>query len=752
MKKKLAIIIISICVVIGILAVVLVKLLSKEEVPPSDTSPAITRIGIGGGGAFLNPMIDPSNPQNYYSTSDMGGLYYSHNAGVSWERTEAVGVLLHTHIANNGTIFAGNFGLYASYDQGRTLELIYPKNVKYSVSRCGWNENLMIAENYNNDSLKCVTSYGDYIYFVTLDWEGNIRLMKSDYNGNQLQILYAEETDIKYDSVSGVDCYINVDSQGVYFTMGDYINMYRFDDKEVYKIYSAYGYIRDFKIISNKFFILDDGEDESKIFYTEDWQNYTNILEFNSLPNYYDHYGMQKTFDWHFNVLDGTSMNSIFFSMRSKINETGEDMEGIMKFDGQNFHWVFDSAFNTKHNIELGWSYGGHGPIFGVYADPYNSDKVLVSTETIFEMTYTNQNTREIKSLHCISNKDGTYSTTGLDIQTTYSVKEDPFDSNHIIICTTDMGLQNSFDKGKSWARMELTSDDWSIYNTCYDLYFDAKQKDVIYGLWSSIHDAPYNPLYSYKDYTQGAFAVSYDGGRNWDFTYSSGIPKDAIPVKFSIIENETELTIAVATFNRGFYISYDTGKTFVSINDGMTTHNGLIFGEDIVLTSNEVYCLTSPIVDNGWIPAELYKYDLVNNSVEEIDLGDIVLARSLTYSKENGLYINVIPDYVDKWFVEYDNFSWVNKNGGIYRYSEGRVELVAANNNGIFHSAFNKDGKLYAVDPYGKLLVLEDDGFKVVVEGLFNILKNVSFLEDENIIYVTSFGGGTYKIDLSKI
>ena len=438
--------------------------------------------------------------------------------------------------------------------------------------------------------------------------------------------------------------------------------------------------------------------------------------------------------------------------MCSSINETGEVMEGIMKYDGREFHWVFDSAFNTKHSLELGWSYGGHGPIFDVCASPHNSDTVLVSTETVYEMTYTAQNTREIKSLHCISHNDGTYSTTGLDIQTTYSVKEDPFDPKHIIICTTDMGLQNSFDGGRSWSRMNLEGEDWSIYNTCYDLYFDTKQKDKVYGLWSSIHDAPYNPLYSFKDYTQGAFAVSYNGGRDWDFTYSTGIPKDAIPVKFSIQENATGLTVALATYNRGFYLSYDSGKTFSSISGGMAMHEGLIFGEDVVLTENEVYCLTAPIMESDWLPSELYRYDLADGSTTSIDLGNVVLARSLTYTKEKGLYLNVMPTYSYKWFLEYNNGCWVNENGGIYRYDGERVILVAENTDGIFHSAFDKHGTLYAVDPYGRLLVLKEDGLHVVVDGLFTMLKNVSFSARKGIVYVTAFGGGTYKINLSKL
>ena len=346
------------------------------------------------------------------------------------------------------------------------------------------------------------------------------------------------------------------------------------------------------------------------------------------------------------------------------------------------------------------------------------------------------------------SQNDGRFSTTGLDVQTTYFVKEDPFNKQHIIICTTDMGLQNSYDGGVTWQRMEITGSDYDIYNTCYDLYFDKYNKDTVYGLWSSRHDAPYNPTVYDKDYTKGAFGVSYDGGTTWNFTYSTGIPSDAIPVKMSIRHSKDEFTIAVATFNRGFYLSKNSGKNFVSINNGMETVSGLIYGEDVVLSGNTIYCLTAPyLVDGYWLPSKLYEFNILSSTLDSIPLGDIVLARSLNYDETKGLYVNVIPTYKYEWFEEYNNGLWVNENGGIYHLNNGTLEKVFENNDGIFYSTFGPDGKMYATDTYGKVFVIDETGGNILVEGLFNMLKNISFSLDGKTMYVTCFGGGTYKI-----
>lgn len=67
------------------------------------------------------------------------------------------------------------------------------------------------------------------------------------------------------------------------------------------------------------------------------------------------------------------------------------------------------------------------------------------------------------------------------------------------------------------------------------------------------------------KQNEEGCFAISRDGGDTWDANYSSGILDRAIPCKMSVVypgKSKTP-TIYVATFNYGFYVSKDGGKTF---------------------------------------------------------------------------------------------------------------------------------------------------------------------------------------------
>lgn len=721
----------------------------KDGSSPPILEAEISRIGIGGGGAFFNPMIDPTNENIYYVTSDMGALYYSSNQGATWNRTEARGVFTQTHIANNGEVFAGGFGIYRSIDHGKTVNLIYPQNVKHQVSRCGWNENLMLAEGYDNGYVKCITSDDTNLYFATVSWEGKLRVVKSEYSGENATILYTEQLDI-LDPMSDIDISMVCTGDGIYISLGEKIGYYAFDTQTMTMIYSTTGYIKDMCVIQNQIFFIDDLLEKSKILYTSDFSTFNDLLDYNTLSNSFTKYERSGTFNWHFKEISGNNFNNIYLSFSSPVNEYDDTVDGIMKFNGEAFEWIFDSMYKTRFVTEFGgWSYGSHGPFYGIFANPHNDNICMVANiETIYIMEYPNDEGRKVKTLHCVDYEGGRHSTTGLDVQTTYFVREDPFDQNHIIICTTDLGLQNSFDNGKTWQRMEIVGTDYDIYNTCYDIYFDKFAKDVVYGLWSSRHDAPYNPTIYDKDYTKGAFAKSIDGGKTWDFSISHGIPSDAIPVKMSVSQGEDSFCIAVATFNRGFYLSQDGGATFESINTGIDTVSGLIYGEDIVLCDSEIYCLTAPYLESGyWKPSKLYRYNILTTDIKSIDLGDITLARSLAYSPDSGLYINVIPTYSYKWFDEYNDGSWINEHGGIYHYTGDKVEKVFENNDGIFYSTFGPDGKIYATDTYGKVFVIDENGGRVLCEGLFNMLKNISFSLDGKTLYITAFGGGTYRI-----
>ena len=727
---------------------------STSDAPPPTPSPPITYtvMGIGGGGSFYAPMIDPNNETILYIVSETGGIYYSHDRGESWNRTYKRGLFYTNHISDNSTLFLGGNGLYASFDKGKTLELIHPKNVTYEISRNGWNENIILGDHYHYSYVKAVTSYGDKIYFINCNWSGKFLFMQSDFSGNNISVL--QESDTLMTDPDSAYIILLADESGVYYTIKTFINFYNFTDSTMRRIDIPEGEIEDFKKIDDYYFLLLDTSSISKILYTKDFIEYKDLQDYNKLSNTFVKYGQRVTFDWHFHQLSGNNFNNIYLNLKTQINEFYEYIEyidGIVKFNGVEFEWVISNTDDTISKMDLsGWTYGKHGHITDVYASKSNPDLCLVTNfETAYLIEYNNKQIKQIDNLHANYEGDSYYSTRGLDVQSTHWVRENPFDSRNIIITTDIIGVQISHDNGNTFTRMNSTTSD--IYNACYDVYFDTHKIDLVYGLWSSRIYAPYIPSSYDKEAFRGRFGISNDGGITWDFKYSSGIPDKAIPIKMSVKETNNGLIFAVATLNKGFYISYNSGRNFTSINEGVEQLEGLILGEDVIIVDDIVYCLTAPMPINSenWKPSKLYKYSISTNSTELIDLGKIAIARSVTYDSRYGLLISVIPSCSSNYTSELGTWKYYNEYGGIYVYDGESVNMFFDNHDGIFSCGIMSNGDIYAVDPYGKIFKYDGKEWKVFYDGLFPMLKNISFSNDERIIYVTTYGGGIYKFKL---
>lgn len=706
----------------------------------------IETVGIGGGGAFFIPMVNPTDPDNYLVTCDMGGLYWSLDAGKTWSRTESRFWLREAMVSDDGTVFCGAYGLYASYDKGATLQRIYPKDIKHAVSRCGWSEELLLADDYNNGYIKCIATYGDRVYFITLDWYGEMRLVSCRYDGTDVVTYFTRKTDVYDNPVSGVACHMVAEDDGLLYTFGNELRRYDLSTGEERVIYSTSGTLNDLEKIDKYYFILDNIDNSTAVLYSNDLASWIDLSARNTLDPTYTKWGKTYTIGWNFNDICGNSFDSIFLSYNSDAGE------GVLHFDGSEFHWVLDKYHKDRSCYGIdGWSYGCYGPFYGICSVDGDDRKCLAATiETVYELDFDSEQQCAANSLHCTSYDGGTYATTGLDVQTAYDVYEDPFDSDHIIICTTDMGLQISQDGGNTWKRHSIT-DHWDLQNTCYDLYFDPVTEGKVYALWSSRHDAPYDGYTSDKVWTEGAFAVSYDGGMTWDFdNYSTGLPADSIPVKMFVQNNGDECTIAVACFNYGFYISYDSGRHFTSISGDMQDYQGFIWGEDVVIDGDTVYCLTSWHRNGGNTPGKLYTYNLHTGVTDWIDLGDIVIPRSLTWDVEKGLYLNVVPYYRYEWRSEWNDGTFVNYGGGVYHLEDGEFVQIFEDEYGVFNSAFAPDGTLYIASLTGAVYAMKDGNTVLFADHLFPNLKNISFTGG-NTMYVTSLGGGTYRMKLRK-
>lgn len=419
-------------------------------------------ISIGGGGAFFEPLINPADSENYVVFSDMNNLYYSLNGGDNWECTETkIPFYLGDFSEDGSTLFMGGSGIYASYDKGRSIQLIYPHpdTVKISVSRLGRNDDNILADGFDNGYAVCLDAYGDRVYFITLDWQAtpNMRILGCNADGTELEVYYSAQcTDNT--SPSSANYNMIADAYGIYYSDGTKIYYYDFSIMTVAEVFTAEGQIKDFQKIEDTYFILDDVSTSTKILYTKNFKEYGDLKAFNKLPNSFEKKSETYYFEWHFTVINGNNLDNVFLSFASPVDsaaDVGSYLGGVLKYDGKEFQWVYDPVFQPRSTYSVdGWAYGAYNPIYGIGVDSKNDGHCLVTDLNSVYDIYYNESYKNVESLHGKTIKyDGEkyYSTTGLNCQHTYWVKEDPFNSEHLIICTTDLGLQISYDGGNSF-------------------------------------------------------------------------------------------------------------------------------------------------------------------------------------------------------------------------------------------------------------------------------------------------------------
>lgn len=179
------------------------------------------------------------------------------------------------------------------------------------------------------------------------------------------------------------------------------------------------------------------------------------------------------------------------------------------------------------------------------------------------------------KEIYSISNPDGTFTSRGLDVTTTYGVHFDPFDKNHLGISYTDIGYHQSFNGGKSWSRSVTgVPNEWR--NTCYWVVFDPDMKGKMWSVWSDMHDFPRgkmtrNPKWKEDNFAKGGVCVSVDGGNTWKPTNEGmGMNSPSTSIVLDPASTPGNRTLYVSAYNKGVFKSTDDGKTWKLKNKGI--------------------------------------------------------------------------------------------------------------------------------------------------------------------------------------
>ncbi|HUU30422.1 MAG TPA: hypothetical protein VM123_21675 [archaeon] len=253
---------------------------------------------------------------------------------------------------------------------------------------------------------------------------------------------------------------------------------------------------------------------------------------------------------------------------------------GIFKTEtaGDNWFWVYRASEDTIYsdNFTGAWENQSYGPewgesphSFGVY--PANPDICYVTDNRTYRTTDGGVLWEQIYS---DGHPDGSWSSRGIDVTTTYGVHFDPFDKNHLFVTYTDIGLWHSFNSGKSWLHsLRGIPREW--INTCYWLVFDPEVKGRVFSVRSNCHDLPRLKMFrsgslSRGEY-QGGVAVSNDGGLSWQVS-NKGIPPNTVCTHILLDPDSpaNSRTLYICGFHSGVYKSIDDGRIWKKASNGL--------------------------------------------------------------------------------------------------------------------------------------------------------------------------------------
>ena len=747
-----------------------------------DTSSSLkaTTLGIGGGGMLFNPSISPFDENTMIVIPDMGGLYISHNAGADWTRKNLQGLVQKAYFDTNreGVVYAGGIGLYRSVDNGNTFNLVFPKEEEI-IERRNSDETTIqyLFTNTNYPTYKIVKDIlvnpndSDNI-FVLMYYGQEGSVFESKNNGESFEEIFSYTKRNSYGVWNGynklmyqkeTDTLYYATEEGVFVFDGNEGVCNQVYDSKLGIVNTAY-----FQEDGKTYFTVIENTDEkdkfdTKVFYTTDFtsENTVDISEKIVI-------GLQDTFDaggytgvtyrWKFEYIAANSINNIYLTQNSFSDNSAYpyNIAGIIRFNGEGGKWLYGNPYKnhaTDTLVEKGWI-DGNIAAYGIALSTKAEGAILYTTLC---GVYYSPDSERFYQRYCHTVKEGNitkYVTNGIDEQTTYGVRINPFNKENILLLNTDLGLIRSEDNGAFWSRaIAGIKSEW--VNTVYDAEFDKRKEGVVYSLWSGRHDMPYEPGNETDGITRrGGFAISKDGGKTWDCEYSTGLPETSIPVKMSIVypqNNDYELTIYVATMNHGFFVSFNSGKTFTEINDGIERVSykqgeqyQYILAQDIEARDGRVFGCTAKSSYNSQVQSGEV-FELKNNRWEKIELPDDVQIPRDIYFNNGTLYISATA--VRRWNPQ-NGVDYVSVGGGLYAYKDGQVQQIFDKNISVTGVQIDSCGVMYLSDINGNIYRKTPVGnYEKIYSNYHSISKGVQ-LENDDVLYLPTLGGGLLKLE----
>ena len=524
-------------------------------------------LGPGGGGAQYNPTISPHDPNTVLVSCDMTGGYITHDGGRSWRMFNLRGTI-HFFVfdpKDPRVIYADATALWRSRDTGETWELVYPKPASIRGVRMSSDhaDETILADPdpLGRITALAVSSQDSRTLYASAFRSGKAAVYVShDYGDTWGRALDLPEAAISLfvasASASAEEVLVAVTEQHVVLKTGSAIRTYSAPPRVTFSSVSA-GF---------------SGTGGVTLYATSKQGAYVSTDSGSS---------------WRSCVLPGSGGTVAAVATSLKHPDTaylsfhalhlaGETWEGVAKTDdsGGSWHIAWKESRRPAENVRDAWITARFGPGWGenpLMLGVSQNDPTLCYATDLGRTLKTADGGAHWEAVYSREAAPGGWTTTGLDVTTSYGIHFDPFNRAREFITYTDIGLFRSEDGGNSWtSSTEGVPRSW--LNTTYWVVFDPDVAGRMWSVNSGTHDLPRPKMWRRTSVTRyrGGVCRSEDGGKTWVRSNGGMEETAATHILLDATGPANRRTLYVAAFGRGVYKSTDDGRNWTLKNNGI--------------------------------------------------------------------------------------------------------------------------------------------------------------------------------------
>ena len=550
--------------------------------------------GAGGGGAMFNPAVSPHDHNLAFVSCDMTGSFVTHNGGESWRMfnlLSPVDFYLFDPV-NPDVVYANSVALFKSTDRGATWRLFYPAVTECTgfVSKGDHADVRLVTKDSSRREVLALSidpAKPERLY-AAIDINGETALYISGNGGGK----WNKETDVEADVRKiFIDPSSPVNDRTIYATMDKGIlqkkagnwKMNNCPEGVISLTAFSGGYDKELK----KFFIyavsgrsyFNQKGDGSGIFMTDNggvtWINRQDQLLSYALPGA----GLPE---WRTVATSSFNPTVVYVSYNGLLVHQDTVCIGVARSDNYGDTWKLVWKDTETKGVQIPSANFGRDPLnerfgpswaenpFSIGVSPVNPD---ICFATDFGRTVKTSDGGKTWEQVYSRSINGGWTSRGLEVTTGYIVVYDPFDTNHVFLALTDIGLFESTDGRKSWKSATKNNGiprEW--VNTCYWLQFDPEVEGRAWAVMSGTHDIPRPKMWRRRGIAgyMGGIVLTENSGKTWQ-PVSADIGEAAMT--HILIDRESpkeSRTLYACAFGKGVYKSVDGGKTWKQKNRGI--------------------------------------------------------------------------------------------------------------------------------------------------------------------------------------